>query len=248
MIFFDIIFLGFYLIFNKIYGLKANENNGFGPIEHSFYISVAIHTMNIDTFWSYISVNYFHKDVSIYLSILILIIFSLLGYLFYYKQQRAETLINRRHTNGIRILYIFISLSYVVISAHLMITVGNFNREILTGQSFETNKIKLEGIYTATPNINTFDTLTLNNRGEYIHVIYRKNNSFVYRNSGKWKVSGDRLIVTDFLLNKDQIYNKNINDFDNELFSFSFAYKIISDKIIISFGEEKNDYYYQSIR
>lgn len=51
----------------------------------------------------------------------------------------------------------------------------------------------------------------------------------------------------DFLLNKDEIYNEEISDFKNELFSFSFPYKILSNNVIIRIGEETNDYY-QSIK
>lgn len=107
---------------------------------------------------------------------------------------------------------------------------------------------KIEGVYVAEPNIDTFDTQILNSKGEYIYVIYWNNNSFVYRNIGKWKITDDRLVLTDFLLNKDQIYDEGIKKFDNELFSFSFSYKIISNKVTVSFGERENDHYYQSVK
>lgn len=244
MIFFDIIFLGVYYVLDKIYSFRSDRNPDFGPKQHSSVISVGLHTMNLQTLLNFISITYFHRTVNLYAFSGLVIILIIIGYLIYYKGKRIERILNKPITVNKKAIYVIISIVYIVVSSYLMIIAGNHGREALTGESVDTNRIHLIGVYYATPNINTFDTLKLNNKGEYVHAIYRKkDSSLVFKNVGKWDVEIDRVILNNFLLNKDEKYNEGENNFKN-LPTYSFPYKNPLGTATIPFGERTNDYFY----
>lgn len=240
MIFFDIIFIGLYTILANLYKINSNSYNWFGPKEHAFYISIALHTINLQTIWSFISITYLHKPMNMYIFFIIVIGFILLGYHFYYKRERAIAILKKEYTGTLTLIYIFISILYIIITVYFMITNSNHNRETLTNQSPDSIKNEIIGNYIATPDINTLDSLTIYDNAKYVHSIYdKKNNHLVHRNIGKWEINNERITLIDFYLNKDESYSKS-----KETFTFSFPYKKISTKIIILFGNEMDEHIY----
>ncbi|MFM9841177.1 MAG: hypothetical protein ACKVOQ_23135 [Cyclobacteriaceae bacterium] len=125
---FDVFFWGWYQILDKtVYSLR-NEVGGIGAKEHSFFVVFLIHGINLWTFLSYFVAKHFHVGIPLYTSISIAIIVFGIGYLIYFRRGRATKIIMSNVKTAKGILFVILSLAYIILSAYAMLEVGNYVR------------------------------------------------------------------------------------------------------------------------
>lgn len=124
----DVVFLGWYHILDKMIYWQKADTLGFGPREHSFFITFLIHGINIWTIVRFILAEYFLTTASLYASLSIGLIVFIVGYMVYIRGKRAYQIINMNVNRGRIILFVFFSIIYVTLSVYLMWEVGNFAR------------------------------------------------------------------------------------------------------------------------
>jgi|GEM_PF-2095857 len=133
MNFFDIIFWGFYKILDKTIYLHSESKEGYGPRQHAFFISFLFYGINLQTLFSFVCVTYFHRDINYALLILLVVTIFIMGYVIYFKRKRVERVITKTVSTNTGILYVCITLIYLIVSCYLMFIEGNYARYKLTG-------------------------------------------------------------------------------------------------------------------
>lgn len=102
------------------------------------------------------------------------------------------------------------------------------------------------GVYTTENSSNTIDSLVLESEGVYKRTLRRKvDNSLIFKNKGTWVYDGNRINLSDFLIDKDQTYKVRKSDsyFDDVLMTASLPIKKETKKIVIAIDHKLNLYY-----
>jgi hypothetical protein len=130
---FDIVYFGCYHILDKtIYGLGF-ERGVIGPKEHSFFVTFLVHGINVSTLLDFLLVKYFNVSTPLYLNLSLAVLTFAVGYLVYFRRRKASEIINRNVGTTKAILFVILSLSYVVVSVYLMFETAHYIRYQLTG-------------------------------------------------------------------------------------------------------------------
>jgi hypothetical protein len=129
----DIIYFGWYHILDKtIYGLGF-ERGPMGPREHSFFVTFLVHGINVSTLLDFLLVKYFNVSTPLYLNLSIAVLIFAIGYLVYFKRRKASEIITKDVSTAKAILFVILSLVYVIVSVYLMIETAHYVRYRLTG-------------------------------------------------------------------------------------------------------------------
>lgn len=127
MIFLDTIFYGWFLIFSHTIYATSNSRS-VNSKEHSFFLAFLAHSINLWTIYSYVLVKCCNITTSLYPGLLISAVVFIAGYVGYFRSGRADTLIKQEAPPGRMILSIVSAISYVSVSAYLMIRIGDYIR------------------------------------------------------------------------------------------------------------------------
>lgn len=104
------------------------------------------------------------------------------------------------------------------------------------------------GMYVSQNNVNTIDTVWVLKDGNYINVMYRKSdNSLVYKNTGKWKVSDGYITFDDFYSDEDDIHSKEVTNYENVLMTTKLQLGRKDEKIIIHHKPMYDNIYLEKI-
>ena len=130
---FDIVYFGWYQILDKtIYGLGF-ERGVIGPKEHSFFVTFLVHGINVSTLLDFLLVKYFNVSTPLYLNLSLAVLIFAVGYLVYFRRRKASEIITRNVGTAKAILFVILSLVYVVVSVYLMLETAHYIRYQLTG-------------------------------------------------------------------------------------------------------------------
>ncbi len=117
---------------------------------------------------------------------------------------------------------------------------------ILLFYGCESSSNSITGVYTTKNTKNTVDSLILERDGVYKRILRRKaNNTLIFKHKGVWVYDGDRINLSDFLIDKDQIYKIRKSDsyFDDVLMTASLPVKTEDKEIIIAIDHKLNHFY-----
>lgn len=130
---FDIIYFGWYHILDKtIYGLGF-ERGVIGPKEHSFFVTFLVHGLNVSTLIDFLLAKYFNVSTPLYLNLSFAFLIFAIGYLVYFRRSRAGEIITNNVNTAKAVLFVILSLAYVIVSVYLMIETAHYVRYRLTG-------------------------------------------------------------------------------------------------------------------
>lgn len=129
----DIIFYGWYKILDKTIYSYGSRQGGFGPREHSFFITFLAHSINASTIFRYLLVKYFNVGLALHYSMFLAVIIFGIGYLLYFRANRANMVIDFRGSIVRLSVYVVVAMAYVAVSVYFMLIVGNYARYKLTG-------------------------------------------------------------------------------------------------------------------
>ena len=102
------------------------------------------------------------------------------------------------------------------------------------------------GVYTTENSSNTIDSLVLESKGVYKRTLRRKvDNSLIFKSNGTWVYEGNRINLSDFLIDKDQTYKVRKSDsyFDDVLMTASLPVKEENEKYTIAIDHKLNLFY-----
>ncbi len=90
------------------------------------------------------------------------------------------------------------------------------------------------GVYVSRNNLNTIDTVRLQNNGIYINCVYRKNdNTLIYKNVNKWHTKNNYILFEKFFTDEDEIPNKDFTAFEEVLITTMLPIEKKEGKIIL---------------
>lgn len=111
------------------------------------------------------------------------------------------------------------------------------------------NQHEAIGLYVSKNNVNTIDTVWVLQDGNYINSIYRKSdNSLIYKNVGKWKISEGYIIFDDFFAEEDEIHSKEFTKYEDVLMTTKLPLEKIEGKIIIHHKPMYDNIYLEKIK
>lgn len=92
------------------------------------------------------------------------------------------------------------------------------------------------GTYVARNNTNSIDTLRIFANSKYSRKLYRKKDySLVYRHNGNWDYEEGRILLSDFLMDYDNTYSKEVKHFEKVLMDCSFIVNKTFGKVYIGY-------------
>ena len=104
------------------------------------------------------------------------------------------------------------------------------------------------GLYVSHNNVNTIDSVWINEGDNYVNKIYRKaDKSLIYKNAGRWQYSDGYIIFNDFYSEEDEIHTKEEDDFENVLITTKLPIEKRSGKVIFHHKAMYNNIYLEKV-
>lgn len=93
------------------------------------------------------------------------------------------------------------------------------------------------GVYVAKHNVNTIDSLFVNEGGVYYRAIYgKKNGEVMFKNSGQWQYKNERIVFSDFFPNDDSELKEGYN-YNSVLMTYSVPLEKSFGRVVFDYDE-----------
>lgn len=133
-----ILFVGFYNVFKyTIYSIKEDDKY-FGAFQHSIFVAVFIHVINLFSLVRIITLKIFVKPANLWVILTMISVVGLFIYYKYYKKGWFKFLTEEKRSLQLNIFSSVLSLVYIVISVYMMLYVGDYIRSVLVGDGVST--------------------------------------------------------------------------------------------------------------